>query len=409
MGRKIVSYWRCSLVAVAMAAAAGGAQAESNMGARPERPDAPVMPIAGAALPPGGFLALCARSPGDCVEDVDSLPDLATLELAANRRYWSDVFQPRSAPAALSRSDAYDWSAVFAPAAAERVVTSSVRPDDGLVITIAHGLIASSPVTLEVSAQWLASGNGRDARAGSDAPGAGSETPVVSDLVPDPGGTAGVFALADGASGLAATVPVVDSDAGAASAADAGTPAIEMAAGAASDFAASATDLPIPGTIAVRDGSSMVADVAVLAGMATDATSDQPALFTLDRNGRRLVNAINRRLNREIRQVSDRQLYGMEDFWNRPEGSRPQGDCEDYVLAKRAALIEQGVPAAALSIAIVETRWGESHAVLLLASDRGEFILDSLSAWVVRWDRADYAWRERQLPGRPFDWVRVAV
>jgi|GEM_PF-6643584 len=171
MGRKIVSYWRFSLVAVAMAAAAGGAQAESNMGARPERPDAPVMPIAGAALPPGGFLALCARSPGDCVEDADSLPDLATLELAANRRYWSDVFQPRSAPAALSRSDAYDWSAVFAPAAAERVVTSSVRPDDGLVITIAHGLIASSPVTLEVSAQWLAGGTGRDVRAGSDASG----------------------------------------------------------------------------------------------------------------------------------------------------------------------------------------------------------------------------------------------
>lgn len=409
MDRKIVSYWRCSLVAVAMAAAAGGAQAGSNTGARPERPDAPVMPIAGAALPPGGFLALCARSPGDCVEDVDSIPDLATLELAANRRYWSDVFQPRSAPAALSRSDAYDWSAVFAPAAAERVVTSSVRPDDGLVITIAHGLIASSPVTLQVSAQWLASGNGRPAGAGSDASGADSETPVLSDLDPDAGGTAGVFALADGASGLLATVAVVDSDAGAASAADAGTPAIEVAAEAASDFAASATDLPIPGTVGIPDGSSMVADIAVLAGMATDAASSQPAVFTLDRDGRRLVNAINRRLNREIRQVSDRQLYGMEDFWNRPEGSRPQGDCEDYVLAKRAALIEQGVPAAALSIAIVETRWGESHAVLLLASDRGEFILDSLSPWVVRWDRADYAWRERQLPGRPFDWVRVAV
>ena len=79
------------------------------------------------------------------------------------------------------------------------------------------------------------------------------------------------------------------------------------------------------------------------------------------------------------------------------------------MLAKRAALIAEGVPAEALSIAIVETRWGESHAVLLLASDRGEFILDSLSPWVTRWDRVDYDWRERQLPGRPFDWVQVAV
>ncbi|MFN7389144.1 transglutaminase-like cysteine peptidase [Brevundimonas sp.] len=68
-----------------------------------------------------------------------------------------------------------------------------------------------------------------------------------------------------------------------------------------------------------------------------------------------------------------------------------------------------GVPAEALSIAIVETRWGETHAVLLLASDRGEFVLDSLSPWVSRWDRVDYRWRERQARGGAFDWVNVAL
>jgi predicted transglutaminase-like cysteine proteinase len=67
------------------------------------------------------------------------------------------------------------------------------------------------------------------------------------------------------------------------------------------------------------------------------------------------------------------------------------------------------VPAEALSIAIVETRWGETHAVLLLASDRGEFVLDSLSPWVSRWDRVDYRWRERQARGGAFDWVNVAL
>lgn len=413
MGRKNLSYWRCSLAAVAVIAAAGTAQAESRIGARPERPDAPVMPIAGAALPPGGFLALCARSPGDCVEDVRGLPDLATLELAANRRYWSDVFQPRSAPAALSRSEAYDWSAVFGPSAVERATPPPVKPADGLIITIAHGLIVSSPLKLEVSAQLLAGGNGGNAAAGSDASGADRETPGVSDLDHYAGARAGVLALAPDPSDLAATVAltmaVVESEAAAVPAADAGTPAIEVAAEAASDFAASAADLPIPGAIEIQEGAGMVTGAAVLADIASDAASGQPAVFTLDRDGRRLVNAVNRRLNREIRQVSDRELYSMEDFWNRPDGGRQQGDCEDYVLAKRAALIEQGVPAAALSIAIVETRWGESHAVLLLASDRGEFILDSLSPWVLRWDRADYAWRERQVPGRPFDWVRVAV
>lgn len=381
MSRKKSSYWYCSLAAAIMIAAAGVAQAESRIGARPERPDAPLMPIAGAALPPGGFLALCARSPRDCVEDPESLPDLAALELAANRRYWSDVFQPRSAPAALSRSGSYDWSAVFPTTAAGPAVKSPVALADRLVVTIAHRWIASSPVTVEVPVQLMAVGS---VEAASDASGTDPELP-------------------------AATVALADSEAGAASAADAGSAAVEVAAAAVSDFAASATDVPIPDTIGVRAGIQTVAGADILADALKVAAPGEPEVFNLDRAGWRLVTGVNRRLNREIRQVSDEQLYGMEDFWNRPTGSRPEGDCEDYVLAKRAALIEKGVPAAALSIAIVETRWGESHAVLLLASDRGEFILDNLSPWVVRWDRADYVWRERQLPGRPFDWVRVAV
>jgi predicted transglutaminase-like cysteine proteinase len=131
--------------------------------------------------------------------------------------------------------------------------------------------------------------------------------------------------------------------------------------------------------------------------------------FSLDRAGWRLVNGINRRVNRQIRRSADANTYGEEDYWAVPQSQSARGDCEDFVLAKRRALIDAGVPAASLSIAIVETRWGESHAVLLLASDRGEFILDSLSPWVTRWDRVDYAWRERQLPGRPFDWVQVAI
>ena len=129
--------------------------------------------------------------------------------------------------------------------------------------------------------------------------------------------------------------------------------------------------------------------------------------FSLDRAGWKLVNGVNRRINRSVRQTADSRLYGVEDFWALPTAGR--GDCEDFVLAKREALIEAGVPEEALSIAIVETHWGESHAVLLLASDRGEYVLDSLSPWVSRWDRVDYTWKSRQRAGRPFDWVLAAI
>jgi predicted transglutaminase-like cysteine proteinase len=162
------------------------------------------------------------------------------------------------------------------------------------------------------------------------------------------------------------------------------------------------------GALAAEDASApTIADSVIVEPSAEAVSADGAATFALDREGWRTVNRINRRLNREVRHVEDQTLYGQPDLWAMPLGAR--GDCEDYVLAKRAALIAEGVPAEALSVAIVETTWGETHAVLLLASDRGEYVLDNLSPWVSRWDRVDYRWRERQAPGRPFDWVAVAL
>ncbi|MEQ7153961.1 transglutaminase-like cysteine peptidase [Brevundimonas aurifodinae] len=182
-----------------------------------------------------------------------------------------------------------------------------------------------------------------------------------------------------------------------------GAPSVEMVATTAVEVAGSAMS---PEAAAAGDAITISPDLALAAPPVAEVA---PATFALDRAGWRLVNGVNRRMNRGIRNASDARLYGREDHWTLPTGDQAQGDCEDYVLAKRAGLIAAGVPAEALSIAIVETAWGESHAVLLLASDQGEYVLDSLSPWVSRWDRVNYRWRERQAPGRPFDWVSVAL
>lgn len=183
-------------------------------------------------------------------------------------------------------------------------------------------------------------------------------------------------------------------------AADLGAPAIEAAGDPLSVEAVAATDFT---TTAVAGSAVSVVD----ANPYTDESVRSEEVFALDRQGWRTVNGINRRLNRAIRHVEDRDLHGQDDLWILPADGL--GDCEDYVLAKRAALIEAGVPTGALSIAIVETPRGETHAVLLLASVRGEYVLDSLSPWVTRWDRVDYRWRERQARGGAFDWVSVAL
>ena len=119
------------------------------------------------------------------------------------------------------------------------------------------------------------------------------------------------------------------------------------------------------------------------------------------------IDRTNRTLNRTIRRQSDGRQYGVGDYWAVPVGRAPRGDCEDYVLAKRRALIEMGYPQTALSIALVVTPWGEDHAILLLATTDGEIVLDNLEQRLMRWDLTDYKWVKRQAPGRTFAWVDI--
>jgi predicted transglutaminase-like cysteine proteinase len=121
-----------------------------------------------------------------------------------------------------------------------------------------------------------------------------------------------------------------------------------------------------------------------------------------------LLNRVNGQVNGAIEQRTDLANYGRDDFWNTPlEDGRQAGDCEDYVLEKERALIAAGVPRGALNIALVTTRWGESHAVLLVATSEGEYVLDNLSPWLLTWREAPYRWLRRQVNGEAFSWVMV--
>lgn len=117
------------------------------------------------------------------------------------------------------------------------------------------------------------------------------------------------------------------------------------------------------------------------------------------------LNKVNRKINHDLVRRSDEESYGREDYWATPlsDGAAAFGDCEDYVLEKRRALVAAGVPQSAMSAAIVTTSWGETHAVLLVDTDKGEYVLDNLSSFIVPWAKAGYVWRERQF-GAAFTW-----
>lgn len=121
------------------------------------------------------------------------------------------------------------------------------------------------------------------------------------------------------------------------------------------------------------------------------------------------LNRINTQVNGALRQQKDLESSGQEDYWATPlKTGGAVGDCEDFVLEKRRALLDAGVSPRALNIAVVTTRWGETHAVLLVATHKGEFVLDNLSSWVTPWREAPYRWRQRQVNGEAFTWAMAA-
>lgn len=113
---------------------------------------------------------------------------------------------------------------------------------------------------------------------------------------------------------------------------------------------------------------------------------------------------VNNRFNTQVKPVTDEQLYRVPEFWTYPDG---YGDCEDYVLAKRRALMEEGWPASTLLITVLRKQDGEGHAVLMVRTDRGDLILDNLDALIKVWTDTPYQYIKRQSQTNAGKWVDI--
>ena len=125
-----------------------------------------------------------------------------------------------------------------------------------------------------------------------------------------------------------------------------------------------------------------------------------------DRRWRELQR-INRAVNAEIEPVSDLQNYAIEEFWAYPDNNR--GDCEDYVLLKRQRLIAAGFPRQSLLITVVRESNGEGHAVLMVRTDEGDFILDNKRDDIRSWSMTGYRMIKRQSQEDPNVWVDLRI
>ena len=107
--------------------------------------------------------------------------------------------------------------------------------------------------------------------------------------------------------------------------------------------------------------------------------------------------AINGRANRTIEAVTDDDHWGVVDRWDIPTDGK--GDCEDFALLKRKLLAEAGVPRRAMLMTVVIDEENAGHAVLMIRTDRGDFILDNKRNAILPWSQTGYVYvkRESQL------------
>lgn len=114
---------------------------------------------------------------------------------------------------------------------------------------------------------------------------------------------------------------------------------------------------------------------------------------------------INLAVNREIDQVTDREHFGVDEFWTYPVDGK--GDCEDLVIEKKRRLALIGVPREAMLITVVRDHNGDGHAVLTVKTDRGDYILDNFTNEIMLWHETGYRFIKRQSQTDPNVWVSL--
>ncbi|MFN0115706.1 MAG: transglutaminase-like cysteine peptidase [Paracoccaceae bacterium] len=118
-----------------------------------------------------------------------------------------------------------------------------------------------------------------------------------------------------------------------------------------------------------------------------------------------LARQVTMSVNDQVRQIADESQYGAEDYWSLPSGRG--GDCEDLVLLKKLRLLRLGVAGDRLLIATVLDRSRQPHAVLVVRTEKGDYVLDNLTDRVSRWDRTGYSFIRMQDPNAPQRWSAV--
>src|SRR5882762_4369132 len=117
-----------------------------------------------------------------------------------------------------------------------------------------------------------------------------------------------------------------------------------------------------------------------------------------------LLKRVNHSVN--ISMIPTPKSYGpnLGDGWTiAPE----MGDCNDYAVTKRHALLESGLPSKALRLSVVKTASGVGHLVLVVVTTKGAIVMDDLTEVIRPWQSTDYHWLKIQSATDSKFWYEI--
>ncbi len=138
----------------------------------------------------------------------------------------------------------------------------------------------------------------------------------------------------------------------------------------------------------------------------SDCKSDPTEIDRIDWNAENseLLKRVNRDVNAAIVPMVKDQGPELQDGWTIAPS---MGDCNDYAVTKRHELLQSGLPARALRLSVVKTASGIGHLVLVVATTKGDLVLDNLIETIRPWHSTDYHWLKIQSAGDARFWYEV--
>ena len=104
-----------------------------------------------------------------------------------------------------------------------------------------------------------------------------------------------------------------------------------------------------------------------------------------------ILYSINANVNNLVTPGFDIDEYNIPEYWALLRNNNFVGDCEDIALEKRQQLIENGVNPNSLKMATAfHNKKFFGHAVLIVITDRGNFVLDEFNNDIMHWDKTPY-------------------